>query len=220
MENKEDVNLKDETLDLSSEVEENKEVKSEEKTVPLQALQEERRKRQELEQRLSALEANLKPSNANESSDPDLDIAVERLEPYLRRKGFMTKDQFEEEKSANQYAEELKNLSSKYDGKDGRPAFDAYEVAEFSKRTHIYNLEAAYEQMHKKELLDWTIKKGGAGEDVIETEKGGSSYKEKGNTPILSREALAQKLNSPQGRAWWEKNREKVIAEMEKGNIS
>lgn len=214
-----DVNLKDETLDLSSE-EKQTEVKNEERTVPLQALQEERRKRQELEQRLSNLENSFKPSSTSEVSNPDLEDAISKIEPLLRKRGFLTKDQVEEEKTASAYAEEMKSLSTKFDGKDGRPVFDAYEVSEFGKRNRIYNLEVAYEQMNKKELLDWSMKKGGTANDSIETEKGSSSYKETGNTPILSKEALANKLNSPGGKEWWEKNRDKVFSAMAKGEIS
>lgn len=221
MENTEELKTKDETLDLSSESEENKEVKPEEKTVPLQALQEERRKRQELEQRISTMEASFKPSSTSEDSNPDIEDAISKIEPYLRKRGFMTKDQFEEDKSANAYAEEMKTLSSKYDGKDGRPTFDAYEVSEFGKKNRIYNLEVAYEQLNKKQLTDWEMKKTGTTSDTPETEKSGTSgYKESGNTSILSKEALANKLKGPGGREWWEKNREKVIAAMEKGEIS
>jgi hypothetical protein len=221
METIDEKEIKDETLDLSSEAEENKEVKPEEKTVPLQALQEERRKRQELEQRLTNLEASFKPSSTSEDSNPDLEDAISKLEPYLRKKGFLTKDQLDEEKSANAYAEEMKDLAGKYDGKDGRPVFDAYEVSDFGKKNRIYNLEVAYEQMHKKELLDWTMKKGGNETDTPETEKGGTSgYQETGNTSLLSRESLKARLAKPDGKEWWNKNHDKIIAAMEKGEIS
>lgn len=221
MENTEELKTKDETLDLSSESEENKEPKIEEKTVPLQALQEERRKRQELEQRLSTLENSFKPSSTSEDSNPDIEDAISKIEPYLRKRGFMTKDQFEEEKSANAYAEEMKTLADKYNGKDGRPAFDAYEVSEFGKKNRIYNLEVAYEQLNKKQLIDWEMKKSGTPSDSPETEKSGTSgIREMGSTSILSREALAKKLNGPGGKEWWEKNHDKVIAAMEKGEIS
>lgn len=221
MEENKDVILEDETLDLSSESKKTEEVKTEERTVPLTALQEERRKRQELEQRIASLEKTYsQPSSTSEDSNPDLEEAITKIEPLLRRRGFMTKDQFEEEKTANAYAEEMRSLTEKFNGKDGRPAFDAYEVSEFGKKNRIYNLEVAYEQMHKKELLDWTMKKN-SNSDSLETEKGGTSgYKEQGNTSILSREALAKKLQGPDGREWWNKNRDKVMKAMAKGEIS
>lgn len=197
------------------------EVKQEERTVPLQALQEERRKRQELEQRLSALETSVQqPSYTSDVQNPDLEDAINKIEPYLKRKGFMTKEQWEEEKNANAYADEMKNLSGKYDGKDGRPVFDAYEVSEFGKRNKIYNLEAAYEQMYKKELFDWSMKKAGTTSDAPETEKGTSGVREAGNTPLLTREMITKKINAPDGKAWWEKNREKIMAAYAKGEIS
>lgn len=222
MEDKDEKNLKDETLDLSSEDEENKEAKNEEKTVPLQALQEERRKRQELQQRIEALESYAnQPNGTSDDSNPDLEEAISKIEPLLRRRGFMTKDQLEEEKSASAYAEEMKTLSQKYDGKDGRPVFDAYEVSDFGKKNRIYNLEVAYEKMHQKELLDWSMKKSPDDDSTPETEKGGTStIKDTGNTSILSRESLAKRLTQPDGKEWWAKNREKVIRAMEKGEIS
>lgn len=216
-----DVNLEEDTLDLSSEEKETKqEEEKKERTVPLEALQEERKKRQELEQRLSNLEASFSKPSTSDSSDPDIEQAIEKLDPYLRRRGYLTRDQFEEEKSADAYANEMRTLTEKYNGKDGRPAFDAYEVSEFGKKNRIYNLEVAYEQLHKKELTDWERKQNRE-EEAPETEKPTSSgTREAGNTPILTREALAKKLGSASGREWWEKNREKVIAAMQRGEIS
>lgn len=210
----------EETLDLSTEEKETKEEeKKEERTVPLAALQEERRKRQELEARISSLETSNKPSTSD-SSNPDLEQAIEKLDPYLRKHGYLTREQLEEEKSAEAYASEMKSLTDKYSGKDGRPAFDAYEVSEYGKKNRIFNLEVAYEQLHKKELTDWSMKQT-PDEDAPETEKFGSSgIKETGNTSVLTREALAKKLASQGGKEWWEKNREKVIAAMQKGEIS
>ncbi len=221
MEEQKDVSKKVDDLDLSSEVEESKEVKQEERTVPLQALQEERKKRQELEQRLSALETSFQqPSYTSEENNPDLEEAINKIEPYLRKKGFLTKEELEAEKNAQSYAEEMRSLSEKYDGKDGRPVFDAYEVSEFGKKNKIYNLEAAYERMYKKELFDWELKKTGNPGETIETEKGSSGVKEAGNTPLLSREAIQRKLAAPDGKVWWEKNREKIMAAYARGEIS
>ena len=219
-----DVNKhEEETLNLTSEAKETElteEKKEEERTVPLTALQEERRKRQELERRIGELETsiNSKPASSDEEN-PDLDLAVDKLEPYFRKRGFLTRAELEEEKTAESYANEMKTLTEKYSGKDGRPAFDAYEVAEFGKKNKIFNLEVAYEQMHKKELLDWQLKKADSS-DAPQTESGTSGIKETGNTPILTREALQKKLDSARGREWWEENREKVIAAMQRGEIS
>lgn len=195
--------------------------KEQERTVPLQALQEERKKRQELEQRLSNLEANFnKPSYTNEGNDPDLESAINQIEPYLKRKGFMTREELNAEKTANDYAEEMKNLSSKYNGKDGRPVFDAYEVSEYGKKNKIYNLEVAYEQMYKNELFDWNLKSSGKKGESIDSETGTSGVKDEGNTPLLTKEMIQQKVKGPNGREWWEKNREKILAAYGKGEIS
>ena len=214
----------EETLDLTleeKETVEKEEVK--EKTVPLEALQEERRKRQELERRMSEMEASQKAKpSTSDISNPDLEQAVAQLDPYLRRRGYLTREEFEAEKSADDYSKEMKDLTEKYSGKDGRPAFDAYAVSEYGKRNRIYNLEVAYEQLHKKELTDWEAKsKGGDQDDMPETERPGTSgYRNAGNTPMLTRENLARKLNSPGGKEWWEKNREKVMAAIARGEIT
>jgi hypothetical protein len=221
MEDKNGVIDEKDTLDLSLEEKETTEEKKEERTVPLQALQEERKKRQELETRLSALEESAsKPSTSDKSSNPDIETAANALDPYLRQKGFLTREQLEEEKQAESYANEMKDLTKKFDGKDGRPTFDAYEVSEFGKKNRIFNLEVAYKTMHEKELIDWNMKQGDKSE-APETEKSGSSgIKQTGNTSILTRESLKVRLAKPDGREWWEKNRDKVFAAMQKGEIS
>lgn len=185
----------------------------------LKEIKAEREKRHELESKMAELESKLdsRPTNSNQD-DLDLEVAVERLAPYLQKKGFMTAQQKEDEDRANKYAEDLKNLSARYDGSDGRPTFDPNEVANYAKANGIFNLEAAYRDMHWKELVDWEKKRDNS--DDVETEKPNSSNQNKpGERVKLTSEFLKERLAQPDGREWYDKNRDKIIAAMTQGKL-
>lgn len=185
----------------------------------LKEIKAERDKRHELESKMAELESKLdsRPTNSNQD-DLDLEVAVERLAPYLQKKGFMTAQQKEDEDRANKYAEDLKSLSTKYDGSDGRPTFDPNDVANYAKANGIFNLEAAYRDMHWKELVDWEKKRDNS--DDVETEKPNSSNQNKpGERVKLTSEFLKERLAQPDGREWYDKNRDKIIAAMTQGKL-
>lgn len=185
----------------------------------LKEIKTERDKRHELETKMAELESKFN-TNAPTSSpdDAELELAVERLAPILQKRGFITAQQREDEDRANQYAKDLDNLSKKYDGNDGRPAFEPSEVANYAKKTGIFNLEAAYRDLHWNELLDYEKKQ--VTSDNVETEKPNSTNQSKpGERVLLTQEFLAKRLAEPDGRIWYEKNRDKIIASMNKGQL-
>lgn len=173
---------------------------------------EERRKNALLEEKINLL------STKTNDTDPDLDKAADALLPILVQKGFITKQQKEEDDNARVYANQLKELSTKYDGNDGRPVFDPYEISEYAKETKVFDLETAYEKKYKKELFDYEVKKLN-GEEITTEKPGEKVFNDGGNVNVLTREAIAKKLAAPGGDAWYEKNRDALLKAMEKGEI-
>lgn len=185
----------------------------------LKEIQAERAKRHELEAKMADFETKLNASNTNSNhNDDELELAVERLAPILQKKGFITSQQKEDDDRAEKYAKDLKDLSNKYDGKDGKPAFDPTEIANYAKSNGIFNLEAAYRDMHWKELVDWEKKQDSS--DAVETERPNSANQNKPNERVkLTQEFLKERLAQPDGKQWYEKNRDKIIAAMGKGQL-
>lgn len=179
----------------------------------------EREKRHELESKMAELESRFTSASTNSNQDDsELEIAVERLAPILQKRGFITAQQKEDEDRAAQYAKDLENLSQKYDGKDGRPTFDPTEVANHAKKQGIFNLEAAYRDLHWKELIDFE-KKQSTTEDV-ETERPNSPSQSKPNERVkLTQDFLKDRLSQPDGKEWYEKNRDKIMSALSKGQL-
>lgn len=219
--NKEEEILVNSSTDEETNLEDNKDSSNSnvEKEGLLKEIQRERDKRHELESKIADLESKFETNSPNSSQDDlDLELVADRLAPTLLKRGFITQQQKEDEDRAEQYARDLKDLSSKYDGSDGRPVFDPNDVANHAKKTGIFNLEAAYRDLHWKEIIDFE-KKQSTSED-IETEKPNSANQNKSNERIpLTSEYLAKRIAEPDGKIWYEKNREKILAAMAKGQI-
>ncbi len=185
----------------------------------LKEIKTEREKRHELESKMAELESRLTSASTNSNQDDaELEIAVERLAPILQKRGFITAQQKEDEDRAAQYAKDLESLSHKYDGKDGRPNFDPTEVANHAKKQGIFNLEAAYRDLHWKELIDFEKKQSVP--DDVETERPNSTNNSKpGERVKLTAEFLRDRLAQPDGKEWYEKNRDKILAATAKGQL-
>lgn len=176
-------------------------------------LRAEREERAKLEARVNELSLK-KPTE----DDLDLERAAESLMPILEKRGFLTKQEKEQEDSARRYSEDLDRLSKKYNGEDGKPKFDPYEIGEYAKKTKIFDLEAAYENKYKKELFDYELRQLNGGD--VDTEGASRPVLNDGtNHDVLTRDYIAKKLASPGGSEWYEKNREALLKAMEKGQI-
>jgi len=186
----------------------------------LKEIQAERAKRHELEAKMAELDSKLNslPTNSNQNDD-ELEVAVDKLMPYLQKRGFITQAQSEDEKRAEKYATDLKNLSTKYDGTDGRPSFEPSEIANYAKEQGIFNLEAAYRNKYWKELLDWE-KKQSSDDDNIVTEKPNSTSQSNPQGRVkLTLEYLKERMKQPDWKEWYEKNRDKIMAGTASGQI-
>lgn len=194
-------------------------ISNDEKKGLLNEIKSERDKRHELESKMAELENRLNTSSTNSNqNDDDLERAADALTPILQKRGFMTSAQREDEARADKYANELKDLSSKYNGSDGRPTFDPSEIADYAKQNGIFNLEAAYRNKYWKELVDFEKKQNDSG--YVETERPNSPSQSKPNERVLlTREYLEKRMAEPDGMLWYDKNIDKIKAAMAKGQL-
>jgi hypothetical protein len=218
---KDDKNLDSSPKDEEISFEDNPKDNSEDKKIPYERFKEKIEEVNTLKEELAEIKQSLQDRHKyqpNNDIDPDVELAISKLEPLLRARGFVVKSELEEENETKNYVNEGKRLSKELDGSDGRPAFDFVKVARYAKESKIYNLEAAYEHLHKKELSDWIVKNHSS-DDSYETERPGESATQLGQPTPLTREAIAKKLASPGGKEWYEKNREKLLKAASEGKI-
>lgn len=143
---------------------------------------------------------------------------------FLKNLGFQPKDEVEnvvEEKIQDMEARmildsEKSRLENKYSGDDGRPAYDHDKVMKHARQTGIYNPEVAYENLYKAELTDWAIKNAKSPSSTYTEKPTSSATPETGQ---LTRESLARILSTPEGRKWYENNREKVLSALSQGEL-
>lgn len=114
--------------------------------------------------------------NFNPEAIKEIDPQVERAMQVLKENGFMTREDYEKERQADlariqkeqqdaQIVESFKGqvdeLSKKYDGKNGLPAFEAEKIADFMDNNGIIwdkdgkpDVEAVYFFLNKDALID------------------------------------------------------------------
>lgn len=124
---------------------------------------------------------------------------------YLKRLGFSTKEDVEQAKEAGRKEAELdrinETLTDKYNGKDGRPAYDRQGLTDFAKQNGYTSLhpEVVYKLKHEAELRDWDIKqalKGNRSPGVPEGKKGSSSPKGGKDTSQMTEDERREYMKS------------------------
>jgi hypothetical protein len=113
-------------------------------------------------------------TEAEEKERKQIDALVDH--PYYKKRR-EEEDSKKEAKIKEDFKleKELESLESQLDGKDGRPKFERAEVIEFGKANGIFNLRAAYNQMHETALDEWKMKE-------LLKRKPKTPYVEKGGT--------------------------------------
>lgn len=127
---------------------------------------------------------------------------------YIKGFGFATKKDLEEafDKGRKSYEMEriFDNLESELSGKDGRPKFDRKEISKYALDN---NLEGAhpqiiYDQMHKKELIDWHIRQAQKGNYHPKVQEGGK------------KPALPNEKKTDYSKETEDQRRERLIAQL------
>ena len=157
------------TQDISQE---NSETTS--KTVPYERFAEVNNSKNELKKEIDALKAQFGEIQAAKTPiappNPQEETIKKQLDAYLKDLGYVNKQELEQKEADQQLQNNIKSLSEKYNGKDGRPKFDKSKAIEFAQQHLIGDLEIAYKQMHEAELLDFAIKQAMGKTKAVKTE--------------------------------------------------
>ena len=158
------------------------------------------------------------PAPQVQAEDPNVERAIE----LLKSKGFTTKEELDSRIKQIEDRQVLNGEHSRFendlDGEDGRPKYDRQKVENYMREHGIWDPQAAYREMNFDELVDWELKKaeGKARKGPI-IEKGSSTAGTQQNA--ITREKVEEALKNPQGKAWYERNRTKILDLMAKGQL-
>ena len=151
---------------------------------------------------------------------PEVKKAVE----VLKKEGFVTTEDVEAKLREVEDRRLLdgahQTLELKYGGEDGRPKYDRSKIEETMKARAIYDPEVAYKALYETELLDFALKQ--AEEEVKPkpfSERAGSSGGQQLEERSITRAKIAKAMETPAGRAWYERNQLKILDLMAKGQV-
>jgi hypothetical protein len=181
-------------------------------------------KNDKLEKEVRDLRSQRVVPNPPAPANPNVTAAKTRAVEYLKSLGFSpTEDvdtkiqQIEDRMTLNN---EHMRLMSEYDGADGRPRYDRNKVESFMRDHAVYDPEVAYKALYEAELLDWSIKKGQSERKQRPyIERGGGSSRNAVEDNTITREKIDEWMKTPEGRAKYEQNREKILDMMTKGQL-
>jgi hypothetical protein len=187
-------------------------------------------KNKELEERLGHAEEKMTTSQQPTVTPPvtpkidDQSPEVQRALAFLKESGFTTKEDLtktiQEIEDRRILDQTHMNLESKYDGEDGRPQYRRTDVEKYMRENGVYNPEVAYKAFHEEELLDWRLKKA-EGEQkkkpYVQVECSSTGQSDR-NT--ITREKIAKAMLTPEGKAWYERNRKKILQLHAEGKLT
>jgi hypothetical protein len=171
--------VENETAEVETEAKAEEETKAS-KTVPYERFAEVNNNYKKMEARLAEIEAKREETKV---VDPQEQVVKTQLDKYLKEMGYVSKEDLARQDADKALQDQVKNLQSKYDGKDGKPKFKYEDVLDYAEQNLIGNLEIAYKQKHEAELMDFAIKQAlGKTKGVKSEVSDGSGSQEVGTT--------------------------------------
>jgi hypothetical protein len=85
--------------------------------------------------------------------------------------------------------------------------------------TGIYNPEKAYNDLFSDELFDWRMKSVSKNKKPTFSER--PTAPSQGREEPLTLQGIQERLKQPDGKEWWDKNREKILplmGQLQSGN--
>jgi len=164
-------------------------------------------------ERLAELEEIAEQAAQAPVSDTPQDEQIRQAKAAARKIGIVTDEDFENfmsqnfrkyyqvERESEQIYNDAKSLSEKYNGGDGRPAFDTVDMLQYMVDNEIKNPELAYKIRYEKELDAWKEAQLAKSKKPGMVTESGSSVSSKTPTDVkptrdnlgeLVREALGQ----------------------------
>lgn len=144
------------------------------------------------------------PTQSDVQMTPEQQAAVQNL----RKFGIVTRDDIQTLQDQLVLDNEYARLEGLYSGSDGEPRFDRVEIEDHMKRTGIYNPEKAYQDLYREELYDAQHKQQSTGSRSYSEKPRGSVG---ASTEPVTIDSIKARLSQPDGREWWEKNRERLL---------
>lgn len=141
------------------------------KTVPYSRFSEIYNKNKELEAKLSQIPQQGQFAPVGNESEVQVKTALEKL-GYVDKSTVeqLVQDAIAGDRVYREMDTKVQQLSKEWDGKDGKPAFNIEEVADYAQKTGIYDPEAAFKQMNAQGLAEFYAKQARAN---VKTERQG-----------------------------------------------
>lgn len=118
---------------------------------------------EQLQQKLEAIEAKISQRQQEtgiEELTPEEASAIEKIDHQMKARGYMTKDEFQQELRVEKVAGNISRLAERHNGQDGMPKFVPEEVVAYAKANgYGDNLDAAYNSMHFDTIVAIKAKK-------------------------------------------------------------
>jgi hypothetical protein len=153
--------------------------------------------------------------------NPEVQKAVDFLKDqgFVTKKDVVTKEEYSQEKDRFALDQAHIRLENQFDGSDGRPKYDKESVEHFMRTNGVYNPQIAYEQLNKSELLDFELKNAQVKvKNRPYIERPGNSVSEHAiSNKTITREKVEKAMQTPEGRNWYERNRNKILDLYQKG---
>lgn len=173
----------------------------------------------EIEQMRSENEAlKLRSMQPNLQQNPDVQDAVSKLDNFgVATKTFVDKrikDEVNQSLSGIIWKMEMDRLEGKHSGSDGLPAFDRAEYEAYvnaNPQYRNYTPEDIYSKMYEDEIFDARVKGIGtrpSGRQTPNIRPTRTRIQEDAMTP----DYIERRLQQPDGRQWYEQNKEKINA--------
>lgn len=167
------------------------------------------------------------PITAKSDTPPVMTPEALKIINQLETLGFTRKgvvdEKFKQIEDRLTLESEHSKLGSEFDGSDGRPKYDKSKVEGYMRDHAVYDPEVAYKAMNEAELLDWHLKKAETGtKKKTYIEKPGGSGVNRSSDNQITKEKLQEVANNPtpNNRAWYEKNRDKILQMHSEGQFN
>jgi hypothetical protein len=175
----------------------------------------------ELEAKVGAAPAVAPVPGSNQTLTPELQRAKEQIKTL----GYVDEETLE--KKVRQMEDRIlldsehSRLEKGFTGSDGRPKYDRAEIEVFMRTKGVYNPEIAYEQLYKSELFDWNLKQAQKNQPATPRSDSGQAKgaEDKGGSQTITRDSIREKMATPEWRSFYDKNREKILTLMQKGQL-
>ncbi len=109
------------------------------------------------------------PEEEEEKPEPEA-LTKEQFDELWEEKSKEAEQKREEEKRSELIQKEIKDLSQKWDGKDGKPKYDDKEVLEWQQKNDLLYLtpKQAFHEKYRDELIDYEVKQRLAGKNPVQ----------------------------------------------------